>query len=251
MSVTNLEVVDAETGNGVKVAFDFAFKIFSENDLLVYKETATDVFTAQTIIAEPDPGDLVVANTCWVSFDSAAETGTVTYSEAPASGKRAVILRSTALTQGSVLPRETAMPEETLERMVDRLTLIVQELSERLDRAVVSAQLPPNPDPVTLGSPTDGYVLQWQDNGNGTWTIVGGAASAADSAAAALAAEASAAAAEASATAAAATAATLASSGLLAARPAAPATLLWYYSTDAQRLDLYIPAPVSKWFLVG
>lgn len=39
-------------------------------------------------------------------------------------------------------------------------------------------------------------------------------------------------------------------SGLRADRPAAPVQVTYYYSTDADQLELYIPS-AARWFVIG
>lgn len=108
-----------EAGNGVKTDFDFSFKIFLATDLLVYVETSAGSGVY-------DLKDYTVDYT--VSFNTAAETGTVIFAVAPADGRDVLINRSVPLTQGSVLPIEGKMPAKVVEDALDRLTLIAQDL---------------------------------------------------------------------------------------------------------------------------
>lgn len=161
MAVTNEAVLVAEAGNGVKVAFDFAFKIFAQTDLLVYKATAAGVYTLQTLTTHYT-----------VSFDTAAETGTVTFVTAPVNGGKSVIIRSSAQTQGSTLPREGPMPEKVIENALDRLTLEVQELQEQLDRAPLQPIVPAVPAQIIIEAPVDTKGLRWRYDGATTkWYI--------------------------------------------------------------------------------
>jgi hypothetical protein len=273
MAVTNTNTLTAEVGNGIKVAFDFAFKIFAETDLLIYKETAAGVYTLQTIVADwgADPDPLPAANTCFVDFDTASETGTVTYSEAPATGLKSVIARATGKSQGSNLPLEEVWSKKVVENALDKLTLMVQELAESLARTVQQPFTPINPAAVVLAAPVDNKGLKFRyDTGSGKWyiesttvdaeDIVEAAAASASAAlvsqnaAAASAASASVSAAAAAASAAAAAASALdaqqVTSGLYDDKPLAPAVNMWYYSTDREQLERYITV-AGKWFLIG
>jgi len=108
-----------EAGNAVKTDFDFSFKIFLATDLLVYVETSAGSGVY-------DLKDYTVDYT--VSFNTAAETGMVIFSVAPADGRDVLINRFVPLTQGSVLPLEGKMPAKVIEDALDRLTLIAQDL---------------------------------------------------------------------------------------------------------------------------
>jgi hypothetical protein len=205
MTATNGLIPVSQAGNGVQVAFDFAFKIFDATDIVAYKGDAAvpSVFTL---------GVLGVDYT--VAFDTEAETGTVTWMVAPVGGGgSSVISRASPRSQDAALPREAPMPEETLEAALDKLTLADQELEEKLSRALVQPVVPPSPDPIVIDAPIDGRGAQWVIDGGvvhlantpfpisdaqATETAVAAAAAAAADAAAAAASAAAAAAAAAS-----------------------------------------------------
>ncbi len=127
MSVTSTIAVVETAGNGSLLAFDFNFKIFSSSDLVVKKKSAAGVYT--------DP--LILGTDYTVVFDTDAETGTVTFTVAPVSGGAANIARSSGLVQNTVWPREGVTPAKTLENAIDRLVLLVQELTARVDGNIV------------------------------------------------------------------------------------------------------------------
>lgn len=248
-----------EAGNGVKVAFDFAFKILAKTDLVVRKKSAAGVY-----------GSVLTVDVDYtVVFDSVAETGTVTYTVAPVNGGASNIQRSSDLTQATVYPREGTLPAKTTETALDKLTLLVQEIYYWLNKRVPAyAAQPSNPAKLIITTPTDRRAMIYATNGDGTYNIVpstydpdenvaAAAASAAAAAASATAAASSATAAAASATAAAAsatTASTIAAalqlSGLYSARPVAPTVTTIYYSTDRDSAELWLPA-ANRWFLLG
>jgi hypothetical protein len=196
-----------------------------------------------------------------------------------------VIIGVTPGTQGTSLQRVGAFPAKIIEASFDKLTLITGDLAEQLSRCLKSPRLPPSPDPIEVAAPTDSRALKYQDNEDGTWTVIpttydpdemvvlataqaaAAAASAGSAATAAAAASASATAAAASATAASVSAAAAAASavdaaasallvtsteqsGLFANRPAAPSTILYYYSTDHDSYEKWVPA-AGRWFLLG
>ncbi len=285
MAVTNENVYTSELGNAVKTAFDFAFKIFAETDLAIFKETSAGVYTQQTIVPDwgvaPDP--LPAANTCFVTFDTDAETGTVTYSSAVASGLASVISRNTPETQASSLPLEEVWSKKVVENALDKLTLLAQEVKETLTRVVMQPFTPVNPDPIEVPLPVDAKGLKWRYTA-GKWYIdsttvdaediiaqasasasaalvsqnaaAASAIAAANSAAAALvsqnaaAGSANVALAAAAAAAISAAASTEIQTGLYDDRPLAPAENIKYYSTDREQLEQYIVV-VGNWVLIG
>lgn len=239
MSVTNETTLVEEAGNGSKTAFNFAFKIFATTDIVAYKKSAAGVYTL---------GVLGVDYT--VTFDTTAETGTVTWTVAPVSGGASAIARDTPATQTTTFPREGVTPARTLENALDRLTLKVQELEKKLDRTALQAIVPTAYKTLVVEAPVDAKGLRWRQSGD-TWYIESTDYDPDDPDGYATAAAASATAAAASAAAAIAAAAGLSvQSGLYSARPAAPSALTWYYSTDREQTEVYIPA-ASKWVLFG
>lgn len=267
MAVSNTAVFVAELGNGVKTLFEFSFKIFATTDLLIYKETAPGVYTPQTIVGDwgADPDPLPAANTCFVTFDTEAETGTVTYSEAPATGLVSVIARNTPETQGTSFPAVAVWSKKIVENALDKLTMIAQEVDEKLERAALQPLLPVNPDPVVISLPVDGKGLKWRAGGDGKFYIDSTsidaetmADEAATSAATALSAASAATAAandaadsaEAAALSAAAAAGSNEGHGAFAARPVAPTNNMDYWATDVEQLFRYSVA-AARWFLIG
>lgn len=246
--------VSVQAGNGAKVAFDGTWKIFATTDLTVYKVGATGTYTLCTNVTDYA-----------VTFDTDAETWTVTFVVAPVSSGYAVIFGD-AMTfdQASSLPREGVTPAATLKNAIDKLTVLVQQVRDKADRAVLQPLTPANPEPIDIDPLTDRRALIAQDNGDNTWTIIPSTydpdeqyplaqAQAAIATAQAAVATAQAVAAAASAVAAAASAALVTNaigSGLYAARPAAPTSIAFYHSTDRDSLELWIPS-AARWYLIG
>lgn len=254
MSVNTDDTRIAKTaGNGTLVDFDFAFKIFAATDLTCYKVSAAGVYTLGVLNGAGATGYTV-------DFDTEEETGTVTWNTAPVSSGFSVIIGDALeQTQTSHFPREGVTPAATLKNAYDKLTLLIQQLTERVSRSPLQPLTPVNPEPIEIAAPVDAKGLLWQDNGDGTWDIVSSDDDlndiVTDAEAAQTAAAASQAAAAASATAAAASAAAAAASagsgsGLWSARPAAPTQITFYYSTDRDSLELWIPV-AARWFLIG
>ena len=154
MPVSNNARIAQAAGNGSTVAFSFSFKILAAADLICYKVSAAGVYT------------LGVLNTDYtVSFDAGAETGVVTWVVAPVSSGYSVIIGSATQDQDTEFPRETNVPNKTLQDTVDKLTILVQELQEKVDRAAVQPLTPVNPTDVEIDAPVDGKLLYWSLSG--------------------------------------------------------------------------------------
>lgn len=221
MSVNTEAVrIAKEAGNDVKVAFDFAFKIFSTSDLTCYKVSAAGVYTLGVLNGSGSTGYTV-------SFDSDDETGTVTWNTAPVSSGFSVIIgNAIEMTQETSIAREGALPARTLRNIVDKLTLIVQQLSEQVRRAPKQPITPVNPDTVDMDPPEDGALLRYVENDDGTFTIEPIEFDETD------------------------LTGITESSGLRSARPATPLTTTLYYATDEEQLYLYSTAK-NDWTLLG
>lgn len=115
-------------GNGVTVAFAVGFACQAATDLVVVRTDALDVDTTLTYVTDYS----VVLNADQV----ASPGGTVTLAVAPAVSVRVTILRNVALTQGSQLPNQGAWYPKVVENALDKLTMIVQQLSEKVSRSV-------------------------------------------------------------------------------------------------------------------
>jgi hypothetical protein len=115
--VTSQYAPAKQAGNGVIVAFNFSFKILATSDLVVSKLDANGVSS----------GTLILGTDYTVTFDPIAETGTVTFTVAVVNGGFAVIARNSNNQQQTSLPREGSVPAKTVETMIDKLTMLVQE----------------------------------------------------------------------------------------------------------------------------
>ena len=228
MSVATTIPYTAELGDGAKTAFDFAFKIFSTDDLVIKKETAAGVYTTQTVVPDwtGDPEAVPAENTCWVEFDTDAETGTVHYSSAVTTGLHSFISRASSTVQSSDFPANDPMKFLAMENALDKLTLLVQELKAETARSVRQADTDIPPVSYVVSAPTEDKVLYWSLV-DGVYYLTPSNTDVVDFEEAVAEAQLYASQAAASAVAAAASAAEAVaeSSGLLADRPAAPATM--------------------------
>lgn len=119
-----------QLGNGVIVAFNFNFKILAATDLVVSKVNASGVSS----------GTLVLGSDYTVVFDPVAENGTVTYTVPPVNGGYSLIQRVSNDQQQTRLPREGLMPATTVETMIDKVALRLQEIEYAVTNIVFTNQ---------------------------------------------------------------------------------------------------------------
>ena len=123
-------------GNGSQTVFAYGFKVFADTELQVIRADATGAETT-----------LSLGTGYTVSGVGNDAGGNVTLAVAPASGQTLVILRNVPLTQGTDLRNQGGFYPEVHERVFDRITMMVQQLKEAVDRAVkVTASSGANPD---------------------------------------------------------------------------------------------------------
>ena len=125
VSTTTLKV--SYSGNGSTTAFAYTFKVFASTELKVFIRSAAGVETLKS--------EGTGSANYGVSGVGETGGGNVTFVTAPASGETVVILRDTALTQGTDYQPADPFPAADHENALDKLTHITQELQEQLDRS--------------------------------------------------------------------------------------------------------------------
>ena len=116
-------------GNGSTTVFAYTFKVFDQDDLTVIIRSANGTETVKTITTHYT-----------VSGVGSAGGGNVTMLTAPASGESIVILREQDLVQEFDLVPNDPFPAQLMEDALDKLTFMVQQHSEELDRAIKAHQ---------------------------------------------------------------------------------------------------------------
>jgi hypothetical protein len=259
MSLTSTTPRAIFAGNDVATSFAFSFKVESAAEVAPYFKDGTAL-----------PALLESNFSVALNADQDADPGgTVTYptSGSPlATGDKLILLRSTDQTQELDLATLAGLEADDLELGYDKLTAIIQEMREELDRAVIF----PSDESPTLADRT-GYL----DDAETAATEAAASAVTAAAQAVAAAASASAAASSAStastqattattqataaaasavaaaASAAAAEAAEQGTSGLFADMPAnGGATRTYFWATDREQEYMWSPT-AARWFLVG
>lgn len=156
MTVSSALNRKAYTGDDATVAFATSPVVFfDESDLKVYVvTTATGAAVLKTITTD------------YTVSGGAGSTGTVTMLTAPASTETLVIVRELSLVQEVDFVNNEAMNAEVAEDALDKLTMMAQQLSARLDRA---AALPDSDvtgaDP-ELPTPEASTLLGWNSDGD-------------------------------------------------------------------------------------
>lgn len=161
MSLTDLDVKSVTAGTGSLSNFTINFEFQDETEVGVY-------------LVEGDTETLQVNGTDYIISGN-----TVTMEVAPALGKDVVVIRETPLTQPTNLENAGPLTLANVEKRLDYLTQISQELSEKLDRAI---KLPRSSSltGMIFPDPTADKILGWNSGAtaleNKTLTLTGATA---------------------------------------------------------------------------
>lgn len=142
MTVSSTTLKNSYSGNGSTTAFAYNFRVFASSELKVYIRSSTGTETLKSA----GTGSTNYA----VTGVGAASGGTVTFVTAPASGETVVLLRDTGLTQNTDYLENDSFPANSHEEALDRLTHIVQELDEEVQRSVIAPITDPADIDMTL-----------------------------------------------------------------------------------------------------
>lgn len=112
------------TGDGVSLAFAFPYPFITTADLKVYVAGVL-----QTV-------GYSVSGTASVTGSGTFASGTVTFVAAPASLAAVLIYCDPDLLQSTSLPPNDPFPSKTVERMIDKLTLLIQRLVAKFGNAI-------------------------------------------------------------------------------------------------------------------
>lgn len=147
MTVTSQIARDQQFGDGVSTIFTVPFKVFAASWMQVLS-TVGGVTTQLTLTT-----DYTVSNLF-------QQQCTVTFVVAPASGALLTFSRITPRTQETDYVPNDPFPAQSHENALDKLTMIVNDLGDVTDRAIV---LPPESLGVstTLPGPQALYLLRW------------------------------------------------------------------------------------------
>ncbi|NOV24153.1 hypothetical protein E5S69_11585 [Cupriavidus necator] len=119
MTVTTTTSQAPYVGDGTTVAFPFPYYFLLGTDIEVYVNGA------------------IVPTGYTVTGAGVESGGTVTFSVAPSIGAQIVLLRSPDTLQTTDLPPNDPFPSEAVERALDKLTMLCQNFSARLGKALI------------------------------------------------------------------------------------------------------------------
>ena len=143
--------------DGVQTEFSFTFPIFQSSDIYV---VLTDPDGNETILTENTDYTVTAATN---GFENGGKITTVsTY----ASGYTITIVREVPLTQETDFRNKDVLPAETLEDALDKLTMMVQQLEEKVNRNI---KVPVSDEVTSLELPNKdaraGHFLGFDANG--------------------------------------------------------------------------------------
>lgn len=147
------------TGNGVATSFAFAFKVFTTADISVVK--ANSVGTESTLVIDSDYSVTLNAD------QTANPGGSITYplSGSPlAAAERLAILGGVAYNQTTSLPNGGAYNASIVERALDRLTILIQQILEIANRGVRLAATAASNVSGTLPTPIGDNLIGWNSD---------------------------------------------------------------------------------------
>ncbi len=143
-------------GNASTDTFSFPARIFSENDLVVEIITRATDALADTLTITTD-------YTVTISGDESASITTVA-GKIPTALQDIQLRSSLAQTQTVDLPTGTVFPAKSVEDALDRVTVVVQEVSEDFDRAITLPVTSSLSD-IELATPVASEVIGWDSAG--------------------------------------------------------------------------------------
>ena len=118
------------SGNGATLTFTFGYKLIDQADLVVItKVDSTGVETAKVLNT-----DYTLSGTL---TNNIYENGvTITFSSAPATGTTVIAYRDKSAIQELELTENGKIPSDNLEKQLDKLTMMVQRVKNKLARSI-------------------------------------------------------------------------------------------------------------------
>jgi hypothetical protein len=124
MTISTTQNQITYTGDAVTLAFSYPFPFITTADIKVY------VDGVQVVVG------FTVSGTAPVGGSGTFSSGTVTFVAAPASGAAVLLFCDPDLLQSTSLPPNDPFPSKTVEKMADKLTLLIQRLKTAFGNAI-------------------------------------------------------------------------------------------------------------------
>lgn len=160
MTITSTDTSVTANGNGTTTDFPWSFLIPTQADLEVVQTSASGVETVKTVTTDYTVTGLGDDN-----------GGTVTMLSPPADGELLTIRRVTATTQQTDLTTGSSFYAEVFESALDKLTMIAQELDEKIGRCLKVSVSDSGADVYLPSAPVRaGFLLGFDEDGNLTVT---------------------------------------------------------------------------------
>lgn len=144
MTVSNLNDRDSFEGDGAQTVFAFSFRCVDDTHVHVFINSMEQFAGFK------------------VKRDISGVGGTITFTVAPANGVLGDIIRQADLLQNDGLGVNDSLNPQTLENMIDKLTIIAQQFSSDFAGVVrLAASIDPNSVDTLLPDYTAGYLIGW------------------------------------------------------------------------------------------
>lgn len=150
MSVATTNNRVEATGNGATTAFPVSFVFNDDTDLKVYQDGTLKTLTTHYTVSGGD-----------------GFTGTVTFLVAPTNGQAIIILRDPPKTQATSFRNQGRFFAEVHEAAFDKLTMLIQRVSDLMGRAAVLPDTVASTVDPTLPTPSAGKAILWNATADG------------------------------------------------------------------------------------
>lgn len=147
-------------GDGVTTSFPFDFPALSKDDIVV---VVADENHNETTLTANYFVDIEGKRVLYPGYEPGNEPAESERPPVLQSGERIAIYRSTKTSQMSALGDK--YPFDVVEKSLDKITMILQEQKDMLDKVASLPITDPSSGNVDLPAPVPGYMLVWNDAG--------------------------------------------------------------------------------------
>lgn len=144
-------------GNGVAKEFSFSFDITSESDIVLLKVAPDGAETAITADYVVRKNEKIVIYPGWESGMEKDEPKPLPV------GYKLIIYRNVPVTQETSLA--DIYPFKTIEKMIDKLTILMQQLKDSAKRALTLSVSTPSDVDTTIPAPIPLHSFRWSADG--------------------------------------------------------------------------------------